>query len=74
MGSKRIKPGALQVSKIIEKQDCSDLIDFDTWFYKKMKEDKFRVFQRSEVRVYLNELGLKNVEKESTFDDKIKSF
>lgn len=73
MGSKRTKSDNLQVSKITEKVE-STVIDFDTWFYKKMKECKFRAFQRDEVKVFLTEQGLKYLELEEVFEDKIKSF
>lgn len=71
MGSKRNKSDNLQVSKITEKVET---IDFDSWFYKKVRDGIFRDFQKNEVQVYFQESGLRRIETEATFEDKLRSF
>lgn len=74
MGSKRSKPSSLQVFKTIEQDNLTCEIDFESWFYKKVQSGKFRDFQRNEVKVYLKESGLKDIDTESKFEETIKFF
>lgn len=59
-------------AKLPKKQE--DLIDFDSWFWFKMRDKRLREVQRSEIKIFFTQKGLKDIESKSKYEEILKLY
>jgi len=58
--------------KPLKKQE--NLIDYDSWFWFKLKEGQLREVQKREIKVFFTEKGLKDTEDKSRYEEIFKLY
>ena len=58
--------------KLPKKQE--DLIDFDSWFWFKMRDKRLREVQKTEIKIFFSQKGLKDKEYKSKYEEILKLY
>lgn len=72
--STRTRKKTKRSTKAKSKKTLDNSIDFDSWFWLKVKESRLRDVQKKEVKVFFNQKGLKDRESKDKYEETLKLY